>query len=233
MKTPIQLDTIINPPSDQQLLDDLRTTAQKLNQKTISNKTYRQYGSYYPTIYMRRFGTWNNALTHAGLAIKRQINITAAELLNNIARLWQYLQRQPRITDLRPPQSHFGIKPYTRAFGTWGNALRTFATRTNPFTPTSQNDPNHSQPTTDCKTTNPTNNSKKKNKAPATIPWRLRHLIMKRDNFKCVYCGASTATNSTTTLHIDHIIPRSKGGTNTPENLQTLCQQCNIGKGDL
>jgi 5-methylcytosine-specific restriction endonuclease McrA len=33
-------------------------------------------------------------------------------------------------------------------------------------------------------------------------------------------------------LHVDHIKPRSLGGTNDPDNLQTLCRKCNIGKSN-
>lgn len=57
----------------------------------------------------------------------------------------------------------------------------------------------------------------------------LRYKIMQRDNFECVICGASKADGAK--LHVDHIIPVSKGGFTTEENLQTLCSDCNIGKG--
>lgn len=58
---------------------------------------------------------------------------------------------------------------------------------------------------------------------------RLRHLIFLRDGYRCIECGS---TNKDTILHLDHIIPKSKGGTNNIENLQTLCWVCNLGKSD-
>lgn len=56
---------------------------------------------------------------------------------------------------------------------------------------------------------------------------------IKRDNFKCCACGASPAKAPSVELHIDHIIPWSKGGETTIDNLQTLCSKCNLGKSDL
>ena len=61
---------------------------------------------------------------------------------------------------------------------------------------------------------------------------KLRYQVLKRDNFKCCACGASPAKEPSVELHIDHIIPWSKGGESTLENLQTLCSKCNIGKSD-
>ncbi len=58
----------------------------------------------------------------------------------------------------------------------------------------------------------------------------LRYEILKRDNFKCVLCGASK--NDGIKLHVDHIVPISKGGKTIKSNLRTLCEDCNIGKGD-
>lgn len=58
----------------------------------------------------------------------------------------------------------------------------------------------------------------------------LRFKIMQRDQFRCKYCGATTDDNAK--LEIDHIVPVSKGGDNDPENLQTLCFECNRGKRD-
>jgi hypothetical protein len=55
--------------------------------------------------------------------------------------------------------------------------------------------------------------------------------ILARDNFTCRTCGRS-AQKDGVVLHVDHIKPRSKGGTDDPSNLQTLCLKCNIGKSD-
>ena len=58
----------------------------------------------------------------------------------------------------------------------------------------------------------------------------LRYDILKRDNFRCQICG-STAQDGVK-LHVDHIIPVSKGGRTVTSNLRTLCDRCNMGKGD-
>lgn len=62
------------------------------------------------------------------------------------------------------------------------------------------------------------------------VPIRIRHQILERDGFKCVDCGASPATGAV--LEVDHTIPISKGGSNEPSNLRTLCSDCNRGKSD-
>ena len=53
-----------------------------------------------------------------------------------------------------------------------------------------------------------------------------RAMIYKRDGHKCQYCG------STKNLTIDHIIPRSRGGEDTWENLVVACMPCNTRKSD-
>lgn len=58
------------------------------------------------------------------------------------------------------------------------------------------------------------------------IPRDIVDAIYQRDKGCCVYCG------STENLQIDHIIPVSKGGASTIENLQILCQKCNLQKSD-
>jgi len=54
-----------------------------------------------------------------------------------------------------------------------------------------------------------------------------RSMIYKRDNDTCQYCGAKSK------LTIDHVIPRSKGGQDTWENLVVACSKCNTKKGSL
>ena len=54
--------------------------------------------------------------------------------------------------------------------------------------------------------------------------------ILKRDNYRCQLCGVSAKDGAK--LHIDHIIPISKGEKTEHRNLQTLCERCNIGKSN-
>ena len=76
------------------------------------------------------------------------------------------------------------------------------------------------------------NNTKRKPKRKRTnIPRGLRHEVFKRDGYKCVECGASKEDGAT--LHVDHKIPVSKGGTDELDNLQTLCSDCNLNKSDV
>jgi 5-methylcytosine-specific restriction endonuclease McrA len=52
-----------------------------------------------------------------------------------------------------------------------------------------------------------------------------------RDRFRCLACGRSPATHLNVELHADHILAVANDGKTTLENLQTLCQDCNLGKG--
>lgn len=63
------------------------------------------------------------------------------------------------------------------------------------------------------------------------IPRGLRKEVFKRDNYTCKECGAKKSEGAT--LHIDHIIPISKGGTDELDNLQTLCSDCNLNKSNI
>ncbi len=64
----------------------------------------------------------------------------------------------------------------------------------------------------------------------ARIPFQFivlsRKNILKRDGMKCQYCG------STRDLTIDHVIPKSRGGDDSWENLVTACNRCNNRKGN-
>jgi hypothetical protein len=55
--------------------------------------------------------------------------------------------------------------------------------------------------------------------------------VLARDKWKCLSCGRSSKEDGVL-LEVDHIIPRSKGGSDDMSNLQTLCKKCNIGKSN-
>lgn len=58
----------------------------------------------------------------------------------------------------------------------------------------------------------------------------MRYEIMRRDGFRCVLCGRGAEDG--VKLHVDHILPVSKGGKTEVSNLRTLCSECNMGKRD-
>lgn len=66
-------------------------------------------------------------------------------------------------------------------------------------------------------------------KASSYIPGTLRYDILKRSKCRCEACGISVDDKA---LEVDHIIPRNKGGSNDPSNLQALCYTCNAQKCD-
>ena len=62
---------------------------------------------------------------------------------------------------------------------------------------------------------------------PARNPAFTRFNVFLRDRFTCQYCGARED------LTFDHVVPRSRGGQTTWENVITACSPCNLKKGGL
>lgn len=60
----------------------------------------------------------------------------------------------------------------------------------------------------------------------------LRFKVLARDGFRCVYCGRSPSEDGVK-LEVDHVFPKSKGGTDSMDNLVTACWECNQGKKDM
>lgn len=60
-----------------------------------------------------------------------------------------------------------------------------------------------------------------------SVSTRTRFEVLKRDGFQCYYCGA---TSESSRLHVDHVIPRARGGADALENLVAACEACNLGK---
>jgi hypothetical protein len=63
----------------------------------------------------------------------------------------------------------------------------------------------------------------------APVKESLRYEVLQESGGRCALCGA---TSEDTRLEVDHIVPRSKGGSNDKENLQVLCDRCNRGKSN-
>ena len=213
-----------NTPDDV-LLDDLKMIANKLGKKSITRYDYDEHGKFSTTTFVRRFGSWFNALEKAGLEKTRTpMNLPKEELFHNLEEMWVKLGRQPRYGEVTKPLSKYSVGTYEHRFGTWLKALKAFVEYINneggALPQTSEQNPSQVKSSATHKTTR-------------NINWRLRFVVMRRDDFKCQSCGRSPATDPGVILHVDHKKAWANGGETTQENLQTLCSVCNIGKSDL
>jgi 5-methylcytosine-specific restriction endonuclease McrA len=206
------------PVNDDALLADLKRVATVLEARTVSQPKYRGLGLYDDTTISRRFGSWNKALLRADLELSNEVNLSEERLFENILALWQAYGRQPRRIELAQPPSRISQSPYNRKFGSWSAALDAFVEYANSTGIETKED---TQPAHGCLATG---------RDPSL---RLRWRVMQRDRFTCCACGASPALKLGVELHVDHIVPWSKGGQTVIENLQTLCAACNLSKSNV
>lgn len=73
----------------------------------------------------------------------------------------------------------------------------------------------------ECKARNPAPKPTRKSLRP-----EVRRAVLRRDGYTCRYCGAKYPH-----MHVDHIHPVSRGGSDEIENLCACCQPCNMSKG--
>jgi 5-methylcytosine-specific restriction endonuclease McrA len=205
----------------EELLRDVKETAFKLGLQTITRDVYDAQGRYNSATASKRLGNWNKVLRRAGLKTTVKRNITKTTLLKNIERVWIKLRRQPTQREMRRPLSMHCLPLYKRRFGSWKNALLAFVEFKNAKGKTRRRikieEDSHRQAIFEHKT----------NRAPGA---KLKVQVLMRDGNKCRLCGATLTGDD---IHFDHIIPWSKGGETTLENLQVLCREHNMAKGDL
>jgi len=200
--------------SDDQLLNSLRDAAEANSGTYLTAREFsKEHGTCTVQTICSRFGTWNRALVAAGLKTSNTFYHSVQALFENLADVWTKLEKQPSQGDMKKPLSKVPFVTYRRRFGSWTSTMFHF---------------------------NAWIHSKNKDafedffsvkfRQSRDVRKGLRYKILERDNSTCKMCGASPRKDPEVTLHIDHIIPSSKGGDSSPENLQTLCQACNLGK---
>ncbi len=215
--------------SDDELLDDMRRCAKVIGRGTITMAEYRGIGKAAVRTIVRRFDSWTKALRLAGLEPSRyRKDVTEEELFENIKSLWIGFGRQPRYSEVKRPISHFSAKPYEDRFGSFTKALKAFVAWVNSDSP--EQDPQ--EPEAEREADSTIQRASTKHRTRREISERQRFRILMRDGFCCRSCGATPLTKPGVELHVDHILPWSKGGETTDDNLETKCKQCNLGKGN-
>ena len=203
---------------DEELLKDLRAVAAALGAHALTYRVYEERGRFACETVRRRFGSWNRALAKAGLSASKRHRIPNSELIASVAQVWMQLGRPPSRTEFDRLGSGASDSTVENRFGGWRRALEAVVLELGDGT-VKDSSPQE-EPTTRATT-------------PRTPDLRLRWRIMQRDQFRCVKCGATPALDPRVVLHVDHVVPWKSGGRTEFENLQTLCQRCNLGKGTL
>lgn len=203
------------------IINDIQRIGRKLKTERVNSRHYREYGTYAVNTVIRLFGSWNNAVIASGLKLTSRRGVTKTELFQNIKRVWLKLGRQPMRKEMTPDVSEFPWRSYRTAFGSFRKALEEFVEVAN-----KRRMHKHKTPFIDI------TQALAKNRTNRRVGYGLRYKVLQRDRYKCVLCGSSPAYGNGTRLHIDHIKPYSKGGETVLSNLQTLCEACNLGKGD-
>ena len=218
--------------SDEDIAADLKRVANLLGVETLTRKEYSIYGMHHgDTLSDKRGRSWNKVLELAGMKPVQNRNFTNEDLFEEIERIWILLGRQPTATDIKNGISKYSLNSYARRFGGWRKALETFVNFIN-----TEDSPKEASDTVANEENVVADAAGEKtitHKTPRDINLRLRFKVFLRDHFKCCACGASPAKDPAVVLHVDHIMPWSKGGETILENLQTLCSKCNLGKSDL
>ncbi len=222
--------------SDDELVKDLLRVAEVVGSRKVTSTQYYQIGKYSSPTIIERFGAWSNFVEKAGLEQTDFIKpISTEELFEELERVWIVLSKQPTTNDMKKGIAKYSLDTYMRRFGGWRNALLAFIEYVN--TEDADNDEAATEISIDSE-----NQKEEIEKAPIkkyhkrttrSINLKLRFRVLQRDNFKCCFCGASPAKDPSIELHVDHIVPWSKGGETILENMQTLCSKCNLGKSNL
>jgi hypothetical protein len=217
--------------NDDDVKKDLYRVAKIYDKETLTKKEYDKYGKYHSSTLMKRYnGRWNDILSLANMKVNLNRNFSDEDLFEEIERIWILLGRQPTTTDIKKGISKYSLNSYSRRFGGWRNALQAFVDYIND----DEGDLREQSFNVEERgNASETNLEVVQHKTPRDVNLKLRFKTLQRDNFKCCACGASPAKDTSVELHIDHIIPWSKGGETVIDNLQTLCSKCNLGKSDM
>jgi hypothetical protein len=217
--------------SEKQILVAIKRTAEKLGKDSITLREFEAHSGLTGGPVRRIFGSWASALAAAGMeqsALGKRYS--DEECFENMLTVWTHYGRVPKHDEMNEPPSVVGSKAYTRRWGTWRKAVGAFVGRVNSVETKGDN----SEESADAyagEKDSPLKAPKRESRGPRDIPLALRYYVLKRDDFRCVVCGASPAITRGVVLHVDHVHPWSKGGATVADNLRSTCQACNLGKG--
>ena len=217
-----------------QILDELERVAEIFKYTEFKRSDFNKIARIHSATAERDFGNWSKAMD----ALRNRLNkkgielthrhtgkYTEKEMFEEMEHVWQALGHRPSKGEWMGFKTKISYDTYARNFNGWQNACLKFIEYKMGRRVLADNE--EISVTQKTKTNSKSNTARSRN-----IPLGIRLKVLNRDNFRCVLCGRSPATDIGVELHLDHITPFSKGGEHTAKNLRILCKECNLGKGN-
>lgn len=227
----------LNEIPELKILEELEKVSKDFEYIEFSWRDFDKLADISASTVKKHFGSWKNGL----VALRKYLQAKGLdlsprpyapnrvysdrELFDEMERIWQKVGQRPSRTEWEMSEPRFSYNTYKQRFGGWTSACSRFieykmgdALLADDFVLPFQNKKESKI------------EYKKENFRNISLSLRLH--VLNRDNFRCVFCGKSPVTDIGTKLHIDHIEPFSNGGKSVLENLQTLCEECNLGKSN-
>lgn len=202
---------------DKELLGELRRLAEEIG-RTPTGRDMHEEGAFSRNVYPLRFGSWNSALQAAGFEPNERNDIATRELIEELQRLADELNRTPIYDDMND-HGRFSTNPYENCFETWNDALKSagLEPRTHSdWVPSGEDHPRWNG-----------------GLFPYGRGWNeeKKELVRERDNRECQSCGRSESehTDLFGKRHSVHHIQKARSfdnpeRRNRPSNLVTLCE---------
>lgn len=231
----------IDTMTEEEIFKELESAAKRFDYTEFGWRDFDQASNISAGTVKNHFGSWKNGL----IALKKHLQqkgldlsprpyapnriYSDKELFDEMERIWQKVGQRPSRTEWEMSKPKIAYGTYKNRFGGWSDACLKFIEHkmggdilADDFILPDQEEQKMQQE----------NKIEYKKENSRNVSLSLRLSVLSRDNFRCVFCGKSPATDIGTKLHIDHIEPFSKGGKSTLKNLQTLCEECNLGKSN-
>ena len=212
----------INTISEDRKLEELEKAAMYFNYIEFSWRDFNKVSNISASAIKVHFGSWKKALEALNLHLQKkgmklsprpyapQRIYSDEDLFIEMERIWKKVGQRPSRTEWEMFEPKISIAAYKNRFGSWTNACLKFIEFKMGGEILSDNFVRY-------ETVDPLTHEKRAKISLAkensrNVPLILRLKVLQRDNFRCVFCGKSPATDLGTKLHIDHIFPFSKGG---------------------
>ncbi len=223
----------------QKIIEEMERVSKIFDHVEFGWRDFNKHGNISAGTIKREFGTWREALS----ALKKYLNgkgldlaprkfpynrqYSDEQMFQEMERIWVSLGHRPSRNEWEASDPKISYNAYKNRFGGWTSTCLNFIefkmggviTTNEPLREKGENEKAQKGIST-------------KTGSGRTVLLGVRLKVLSRDNFRCAFCGRSPATDIGVKLHIDHIVPFSKGGKATLDNLQTLCNECNLGKGN-